>query len=198
MPRSVGLGEDRYDIAHEGRLRERPGRSWIDHARIALVHMVMVGMVMGVLPVGLCSFHVALHFSHDQAQQIGHFSRIPSTNAIANETLPNADGREKPRLSRAPRSRRKGVASWERLSVRDQVGKGDPEGGDRRGLIATPELDTPQGIPRGWRGGGRFGTEEEDDGGMSRRCQCEPVPWIRAIAYAHCLQQGIGIVDVVH
>jgi hypothetical protein len=68
MPRSVGLGEDRYDIAHEGRLRERLGRRWIDHASIALVHMVMVGMVvMGVLPVRLCSFHVALHFSHNQA-----------------------------------------------------------------------------------------------------------------------------------
>ena len=47
--------------------------------------MVMVGMmVMGVLSVGLRSFRVTSHVSHDQAQHIGHFSRIPATSAIAN------------------------------------------------------------------------------------------------------------------
>ena len=59
MPRPVGQGEDRYNLAHEDRLRERPDRRWIGHVSVVLVHMVMVDMVvMGVLSVGLGSFHV--------------------------------------------------------------------------------------------------------------------------------------------
>jgi hypothetical protein len=46
--------------------------------------MVMVGMVvMSVLSVGLRSFHVTLHVSHDQAQQIGHFSNFRTAKATA-------------------------------------------------------------------------------------------------------------------
>src|SRR5215471_13419177 len=70
--------------------------------------ILVVMMVMGMIPRGLRDLHVSLQFPHDQPQQIGHFSRIPTTSAITNAL----DLHQRQRSKMAPERRNDGGSCW--------------------------------------------------------------------------------------